>query len=40
MRTWTLTEKITGNGLEEGAVLAPKYYNYPFDNKKCLEDNK
>ena len=31
MRIWTLEEKITDTGLEPGTILAPKYYNYPFD---------
>ena len=38
MRTWTLTEKETDIGLEELTVLSPKYYNYPFDYEKCMDE--
>ena len=38
MRAWTLTDKVTNIGLEEGTVLTPKYYNYPFDFTKCKKE--
>ena len=31
MRTWSVTESNTENGLEQESVLVPQYNNYPFD---------
>jgi len=35
MRTWTISESNTENGLEKESVLVPKSNNYPFDFEKC-----
>lgn len=35
MRSWSLNDKVTDIGLEEGTILTPKYYNYPFNFDKC-----
>ena len=39
MRTWTLTQKVTTVGLEEGTIISPKYYNYPFNFEECKKAN-
>jgi len=31
MRTWSVTESNTENGLEKESILVPQYNNYPFD---------
>ena len=40
MRTWTISESNTENGLEKESVLVPQSNNYPFDLENAKKENQ